>query len=91
MGDIKVMRFGAEWCKFCKVYDRNFYKAVGDLGVSYQEVDIDKESDTAQQFNVTNIPETIIFRGGEIVDRFVGAVSSRRLSESIQNASGALV
>lgn len=41
--------------------------------------DVEENDDLAMQFGVRNIPTILFFKGGELVDKFVGAASKSNL------------
>ncbi len=70
-----VADFWAEWCGPCKM----IAPILKDLAVKYDgkikvaKIDVDNESDLAQQFNVMSIPTVLIFKGGKVTKKQVGA------------------
>ena len=46
--------------------------------------DVEENEDLAQEFAIRNIPTVLFFKGGEIVDKVVGAVSKAKLDEKFQ-------
>ena len=67
--------FFATWCGPCQmmhpVIDRFQEKMNGRVDV--YKVDIDREIELAQHYNVMSVPTLIIFKGGQPVQQFVGA------------------
>ena len=56
---MQLIKFSSLWCGPCKSLSANLSKV--DLsGLSFQEVDIDKEPTLAQQHNVRGIPTLIL-------------------------------
>ncbi len=47
------------------------------------KVDVDSNPGTAQKFGIRNIPTILFFKGGENVDKQVGAVPKKVLAEKI--------
>lgn len=84
--NIKIIKFYAPWCGPCKVYGRTFTKVVNKLGLEATEINIDQQPDIAAQYNVTNIPHTVILKDGEIVSERTGAMIQRDLTAMIQEA-----
>ena len=46
--------------------------------------DVEENDDIAMEFGVRNIPTILFFKGGQLVDKFVGAASKATLTEKIQ-------
>ncbi|MCH3908681.1 MAG: thioredoxin [Sphaerochaeta sp.] len=72
-----LVDFWATWCGPCRM----IAPAVAQMSEKYQgklavvKVDVDQNTDLASQYGVASIPTLMIFKGGEIVDQKVGAVS----------------
>jgi thioredoxin 1 len=46
--------------------------------------DVEENDDLAEEFGIRNIPTILFFKGGEIVDKIVGAQSEGKLDEKFQ-------
>ena len=46
--------------------------------------DVEENDDIAMEFGVRNIPTILFFKGGQLVDKFVGAASKATLTEKFQ-------
>ena len=64
----------ATWCPPCKVispiYDELSSKYTD---IAFGKVDVDDNSDTALEFNITSVPTFVFFDGEDIMERFSGA------------------
>lgn len=81
----KLIKFGAIWCNPCnqasKYLKQNFDENLFD------EVDVTKNEELAQQYGVKNIPTFILFdEQGLEVERFV-SFDPARIKSSIQKIS----
>lgn len=83
--------FSAEWCGPCKVMlpvlDRVSKDYTGKI--EFYTVDIDKSPATAARNGVMSVPTMMVFKGGQVVDRMVGAVNERKLRERLDSFVGA--
>lgn len=72
---MQLIKFSANWCGPCKSLSANLEKV--DLnGLSFHEVDIDKEPSFSQQHNVRGIPSLILLDSeGNELRRLVGMQS----------------
>jgi thioredoxin 1 len=46
--------------------------------------DVDENDDVAIEFGVRNIPTILFFKGGKLVDKFVGAATKATLDEKFR-------
>ena len=71
-----LVDFWAEWCGPCKMIG----PIVKELAGEYEgkavigKVNVDENPNTAAQFGIRSIPTLLVFKGGEIVDKQIGAV-----------------
>ena len=84
-----VLKFGAEWCGPCRLMENVIKNLEKDssLNTVFVECDVDEVDDEdgnlLEKYNVRNMPLTIIYKGGLITDRIVGAVSEIELRRKI--------
>ncbi|MEM1599814.1 MAG: thioredoxin [Sulfolobaceae archaeon] len=74
----------AEWCAPCHLYEP-IYKRVAEKykgKAIFGRLNVDDNPKIADKYNVLNIPTTLIFVNGKLVDSLVGAVDEEIL-ESI--------
>ena len=81
-----VIDFWATWCGPCRM----LAPIIVELAKEYDgkvvvgKCDVEENEDLAQEFAIRNIPTVLFFKGGEIVDKVVGAVSKAKLDEKFQ-------
>lgn len=81
-----VVDFFATWCGPCKAMApilENFKETIGDHAVVLK-VDVDKNPQAAQAYNVQGVPTIAIFRNGKIVWRRSGVVSAAELQSAVE-------
>ena len=82
-GEVPVLAdFWASWCGPCRMMG----PIVEEIAKEHTElrvvkVNVDDEPDLAQKYKVMNIPTLLLFRGGDIIKRQIGAVSKGKLEE----------
>jgi thioredoxin 1 len=82
-----LVDFFAEWCGPCKMMVPEL-KRFADMhknDVRILKVDIDKNRETANQFNIQGVPTLILFKKGKVLWRQSGAMNAQQLSSVIKS------
>ena len=86
-GDIPVLvDFSAEWCGPCKMMAPELKKLV-DMHkdqLKVIKVDIDRNPQAANAYNVSSVPTLVLFRNGRQLWRQSGAMSAGQISAMIK-------
>ena len=83
--DIPVLAdFWAEWCVPCKMVEPVLEQIAGeqDGKLKIARVNVDEQSELASQFGIISIPTLLLFKGGEVVNKQVGA-GSKEMIEAV--------
>ena len=77
-----LVKFGASWCGPCKRYAPTFDKfAEENPAVKCFSIDAEKEQGLCEEYDVSSIPVTLVFKNGEFVTKASGILSAEKLSE----------
>lgn len=70
-----LIDFWAAWCGPCVAIAPHVEAIAGELDGKAKvfQVDVDAEGELAAKFGVMSIPALLVFKGGQEVDRMVGA------------------
>ena len=81
-----VVDLWATWCGPCNA----IAPIIAELAQEYEgkiavgKCDVEENDDIAMEFGVRNIPTILFFKGGKLVDKFVGAASKSVLDEKFK-------
>ena len=81
-----MVDFGATWCGPCKKVE----PVIEEISEEYAgkmiavKCDVEECPDTAAKFGIMNIPTVLFFKGGQIVDKNVGAAPKKAFVEKLE-------
>ena len=81
-----LVDFWATWCGPCRMVA----PVISELAEAYDgkitvgKCDVEDNEDLAQEFGIRNIPTILFFKGGQVVDKLVGAQPKAKLEEKFQ-------
>jgi len=87
--DTVFVDFYADWCGPCKVTSPLIDELSEELkNIKFLKVDVDSNPQLAQQYSIFSIPTFMIFKGGQVVSQFVGAMGKEGFLSEIKKVTG---
>jgi thioredoxin 1 len=80
-----LVDFWAEWCGPCKMIAPVLEEMAGELGdqLTITKLNVDENPDIAMRYGVMSIPTLLLFDGGEIKKKIVGAKGKGALMQEL--------
>lgn len=84
--DVPVLvDFWAPWCGPCKMISPIVEEIAGEYAgkIKVAKVNTDDNQQIATKYGIMSIPTLMIFKGGEVSERIIGAQSKKYITEKI--------
>lgn len=80
-----LVDFWAEWCMPCRMLAPTIEKLANDYAgkIKVGKVDTDANRDTAMKYQISAIPTVILFKDGQIAQKFIGNRNERDFKAAI--------
>lgn len=80
-----LVDFWAEWCMPCRMLAPTIEKIAKDYAgkVKVGKVDTDSNRDVSMKYGISAIPTVILFKNGEVAQKFVGLRQERDFREAL--------
>lgn len=81
-----LIDFWAEWCGPCRMVGPIVEQIAGEYEgkAVVAKCDVDNNSEISVKYGIRNIPTLLFIKGGEVVDRLVGAAPKAKIEEKLQ-------
>ena len=84
---VTLVDFWAEWCMPCKMQAPimdEVAKSVGD-SATISKLNVDENPNSANKYDITGIPTSLVFKDGQEVQRFVGVQNKDTILKAIDS------
>jgi len=81
-----VVDFWAPWCGPCRMVSPVLDELSNEMAarITFFKLNTDENQQTASQFGVMSIPTVMLFKGGEPVERIIGATTKNNFKEKLE-------
>ena len=85
---IVLVDFYAQWCGPCKMTGPIVEQLAEEMKeVKFVKVDVDQNQELSSQYQVFSIPTFLIFKDGQVVNQFVGALGKEGFLSEINKVT----
>jgi thioredoxin 1 len=85
-----LLDFWAPWCGPCRMMEPVLEEVAAEWGdkIAIGKVNVDENPGTATKYDILSIPTLLVFSGGQVVKKLVGAMPKKRLAEELSEWVG---
>lgn len=85
---VTLLDFFAEWCGPCRMLTPVIDELTNEFGdnqsVRIKKINVDLDSDIANEYAIRGIPALLFFKNGELVDRLSGVQPKDKIKKIIE-------
>ena len=79
-----LVKFGADWCGPCKIMDKALGGLIAEGIPNIYKINVEEFPEIAGKYAIRNLPTTMIFQNGLLVDRFSGLATASQIKEKLK-------
>ncbi len=83
--NLVIVDFYADWCAPCKMLGPILEEIALEKNMKLVKVNVDNHEDLARTYKVMSIPYVLIFKNGEIINKFIGYLPKSNILKEIEN------
>lgn len=84
-----VLDLWAAWCGPCRMIAPALEELAAEMAgrVRFAKINVDENPATARRYNVRGLPTLLVLKGGEEVDRIVGALPKTEIARRLERST----
>ncbi len=80
---MKALVFTSKYCPYCRAFERIVERLKDELNLEFEVVDVDKNWELAEKYEVMMLPTLVLTDGDEVVGGFMGFADYKTAREAI--------
>lgn len=81
---VKIIMFSTPTCGVCKMLEPTIDNYTASAGVEAFKIDATVDLESADKFEIKSVPLTLVYKGGELVEQFLGFKSQGMIENIIK-------
>lgn len=84
-----LVDFWADWCQPCRMVGPTIDELAEEYAgrVRVAKLDVDAHGEIASKLGISSIPTILLYREGEVIDKFVGVTTKEVLAQALDRVA----